>query len=274
MNLDDPSTYGIEVNCIGVSGLTEIDGAENADDTVCVAGRNDYMTEYVGEMTFEEIMAGVSNGDTLDERKEFYIQDVLLKEPGHYGPFEQPQFHFAIKGISRVTMAQITRHRIGITFDVQSWRYTSPDIDVIYGILTGDEPIERLEEYVVVPRLVRAMDEELDPIDYVDAFLWNQLDSFLDYAELYEEAVSAGFPEKRAKEDARYHIPKSARVNMVTSMTLRTLMHIADMRAAADAQWEVRAMTEELLNEAEQHAPISLGYYRDEMANRRNRLAP
>jgi thymidylate synthase (FAD) len=52
------------------------------------------------------------------------------------------------------------------------------------------------------------------------------------------------------------------------------LMHVADMRAAADAQWEIRQMTEDVLELAEEWCPITFEHYNEEMKNRKNRLAP
>jgi thymidylate synthase (FAD) len=58
------------------------------------------------------------------------------------------------------------------------------------------------------------------------------------------------------------------------SMNVRMLMHVADMRAAADAQWEIREMTESILDLAEEWCPIIFEHYNEHMKNRKNRLAP
>jgi thymidylate synthase (FAD) len=52
------------------------------------------------------------------------------------------------------------------------------------------------------------------------------------------------------------------------------LMHVADMRAAADAQWEIRQMTEQILDLAREWSPTTFDHYEDSMKNRKNRLAP
>ena len=64
------------------------------------------------------------------------------------------------------------------------------------------------------------------------------------------------------------------KVNMVFSMYARMLMHVAYMRAAADAQWEIRGLTEEMLTIAEEWCPITFEHYNEHMKNRKNRLAP
>jgi len=46
------------------------------------------------------------------------------------------------------------------------------------------------------------------------------------------------------------------------------------MRAAADAQWEIRGLTEQVLDYAAEWCPITFDYYDENMKNRKNRLAP
>jgi thymidylate synthase (FAD) len=52
------------------------------------------------------------------------------------------------------------------------------------------------------------------------------------------------------------------------------LMHVADMRAAADSQWEIREMTESILDLAAEWCPITFEHYEKHMKGRKNRLAP
>jgi len=60
----------------------------------------------------------------------------------------------------------------------------------------------------------------------------------------------------------------------VLSLNARMLMHVADMRAAADAQWEIRELTERMLDHAADWCPVTFDYYDEHMKNRKNRLAP
>ena len=48
-----------------------------------------------------------------------------LMNMGHESVLEHVTFTFGIEGVSRVLLAQITRHRIGASFSVQSQRYVS-----------------------------------------------------------------------------------------------------------------------------------------------------
>jgi thymidylate synthase (FAD) len=232
---------------------------------ICQAARNDYMEEFVGETPFDEIMSSIE-GETLDDRKETLIRRLL--DHGHFGPFEHPHATFAIKGISRSCMAQLTRHR-HVSFDVQSMRYVSFD-DV-------DPADVREGEMVVMPPSVTDPDwvgrnQNAGSVDDETAERREELfrETIENAFESYQELLEMGLP----PEDARFVLPIGTKVNLVMSMNARMLMHVADMRAAADSQWEIRGMTEQVLDLAAEWCPITFEYYEEEMKNRKNRLAP
>jgi len=242
-----------------------LEATEDPERLICQAARNDYMEEFVGTTSFEEVMDDVE-GDSLEDRQETLIHHLL--EHGHYGPFEHPHATFAVKGISRSCMAQITRHR-HVSFDIQSMRYVSFD-DV-------DPADVRDGEMVVIPPSVSDPDwvgrnQETGSVDEETAARREELfrETIENAFESYQELLEMGLP----PEDARYVLPIGTEVNMVMSMNARMLMHVADMRAAADAQWEIRQMTEDVLDLAAEWCPITFEYYEENMKNRKNRLAP
>lgn len=57
----------------------------------------------------------------LDQEKTNHFMEMLTNI-GHESPIEHASFTFAIEGVSRSLLAQITRHRIA-SFSVQSQRY-------------------------------------------------------------------------------------------------------------------------------------------------------
>lgn len=242
-----------------------LNATDEPEKLICQAARNDYMEEFVGETPFDQIMDDVE-GDSLEDRQETLIHHLL--EHGHFGPFEHPHATFAVKGISRSCMAQITRHR-HVSFDIQSMRYVSFD-DV-------DPKSVRDGEMVVIPPSVDDPDwvgrnQSTGAVDDEVAEKREELfrDTIENSFESYQELLDMGLP----PEDARFVLPIGTKVNMVMSMNVRMLMHVADMRAAADSQWEIREMTESVLDEAEEWCPISFEYYNENMKNRKNRLAP
>jgi len=134
--------------------VTVLQSTENPERLVCQAARGDYYEGYVGDSEYAEIMepidyeeqhldglpelcyadspnarrmmqaeintGNLSNETILEAKTRAFIEEQLTR--GHYGPLEHPQITFSVKGVSRVTMAQITRHR-HLTFDIQSMRY-------------------------------------------------------------------------------------------------------------------------------------------------------
>ena len=62
---------------------------------------------------------GILDGLT-EEKTQSFLQ--MLTEIGHESPIEHVSFTFAIEGVSRSLLAQITRHRMA-SYSVQSQRY-------------------------------------------------------------------------------------------------------------------------------------------------------
>ena len=244
-----------------------LEATEEPERLVCQAARNDYMEGYVGETPFAEVMASI-DGDSIEERKETLIHRLLAH--GHFGPFEHPHATFAIEGVSRSCMAQITRHRHA-SFDVQSMRYVEFD----------EEDPEPGDVYVQIPELdeahiagrnaeIAAENKDRSDEELLQRRRERYHESIEESFDAYNELLSLGV----APENARMVLPIGTVVNMVVTLNARMLMHVADIRSAADAQWEVREMTNQILDLAEGWCPVTFEYYNNEMKGRKNRLAP
>ncbi|MFB6160809.1 MAG: FAD-dependent thymidylate synthase [Haloferacaceae archaeon] len=242
-----------------------LEATANPEELLCTAARNDYMEEYVGDQSFEEIMSPVEGG-TLEEKKRTLISHLL--DHGHFGPFEHPSATFGIKGMSRSCMAQITRHR-HVSFDIRSMRYVSFDdvdpADVEEGALVVTPPSATDPDWV-------GRNQQTGQVDEATVERREEVfrESVRRSVEDYQELLDLGMP----PEDARFVLPIGTEVNVVMSMNARMLMHVADMRAAADSQWEIREMTERVLDLAAEWCPITFEHYEEHMKNRKNRLAP
>lgn len=247
-----------------------LDARENPEETVVKCARNDYMEEWIGDKSFSEVVKDISkrpeaeefyrNVHNLDELDQVTEEEILktslilkLMEDRHYGPFEHPHATFAVKGVSRVLLAQLTRHRIGISYDVQSQRY----VDLGKKDLVMPPSIKE-EEY-------HGPDGEVGE-GVKELFIRQQ------------ETEKAVFKELRKlnvpKEDARFIRGQGTPVNITFTANARTLMHIFDMRLAGDAQWEIRNMCEEVLKLCKEWMPLTFTYYDENLRNRKNRLAP
>jgi len=226
-----------------------LESTDRPEELVCRAARGDYSSDWVGpDRSFEEVMASVE-GETLQDRKETLL-DHLIRS-GHWGPFEHPTATFAVRGVSRACMAQLTRHRHA-SFDVMSLRYVE---------LAGDQELRdqftyppSFEDDEVVSRegleeVEMAADERVELAD----------DVYEACIDAYTDLVEAGVP----KEDARMLLPIGTKVNLTFSMNARSLMHLLDMRLKADAQWEVRELSSAVLAECKEWMPYSFEQYEE-----------
>lgn len=242
-----------------------LEATERPERVICTAARNDYSSGFVGEQSFEETMETVE-GETIEEKKRTLIGKLLGH--GHFGPFEHPHATFAVKGISRSCMAQITRHR-HVSFDIQSQRYVSFDDVDLEDVRAG--------EMIVMPPSVSDADwigrnqrEGTVTEETVRERERVFQESVVHSVEQYQRLLDLGLP----PEDARFVLPIGSKVNMVMTLNARMLMHVADMRAAADSQWEIRDMTEQVLDFAAEWCPLTFEYYDERMKGRKNRLSP
>ena len=142
---------------------------------------------------------------------------------GHESVLEHAVFTFRVEDISRVTLAQLTRHRLA-SFSVQSQRYV------------------KLEDpELVVPDSIRT-----------SAFAAEAESSMRYMLNLYQRMVEAGIP----AEDARYVTPQSVPTSLIVTMNVRELRHFFTLRCCNRAQWEIRKLAEEMLKLCKKEAPI------------------
>ena len=226
-----------------------LDCTPNPEELVCRAARGDYSSDWVGsDVPFAEVMEPVE-GETLEEKKRT-LMDHLMRS-GHWGPFEHPSATFAVRGVSRSCMAQITRHRHA-SFDVMSLRYVE---------LSEDEP---LEERFTYPETFEADEvvsrEGAEEVEMPAAERTELADEVYERCiDAYADLVDAGVP----KEDARMLLPIGTKVNLTFSMNARALMHLLNMRMKGDAQWEVRELSETVLEEAKEWMPYTFDRYEE-----------
>ncbi len=250
--------------------VQKLASTENAEKLMCLAARGDYMSDWNAEKSFKEVMESVSHkeehlqrakenniypdeSDKTEAKMIAFIEKQLSR--GHYGPAEHPQITFAVKGVSRVTMAQITRHR-HMTFDVQSQRYVD---------FSDTEPItpKSIEDENHFSRETGNVELEVDREELERVYDKTTGDAL----QRYEQLVEKGIP----KEDARFVLPVGTPVNMTFSGNARTFMHLLDMRKKANAQWEIRELSEEIIEHLKEWMPYTYRHYE---SNAPHKLSP
>lgn len=143
---------------------------------------------------------------------------------GHYSTLEHVSFTFAIEGVSRVLTHQLVRHRIA-SYSQQSQRYVK----------------EHDFEYIVPPT-VAAKPEAKAKFEEVMRTIQQS----------YDELIQLGVHQ----EDARYVLANATETKIVVTMNARTLLHFFELRCCTRAQWEIRQLSNLMLAEVSQVAPL------------------
>ncbi len=151
---------------------------------------------------------------------------------GHESVIEHASFTFQIRGVSRVLLAQLTRHRVA-SFCVQSQRY----MDMSDGF-----------EYVI-PDSIQALGEEAAE-KYRE-----QMQTIRWYYEYWKTALAMG-GKRKALEDARYILPGAMCTSIIMTMNARELKHFFALRCCNRAQWEIRHLADEILKQCKQVSPM------------------
>ncbi|MEK5323345.1 FAD-dependent thymidylate synthase [Aeribacillus sp. FSL M8-0254] len=170
-----------------------------------------------------------TDGEAGTEADRLFRQIVRSK---HLSTLEHLSFTFAIEGVSRALLAQLTRHRIGFSFSVQSQRY----------IRFGSDDKTGGFDYVVPKSITEdktAIGTAGVPISADEIFA-----EAMELAqEMYDLLREAGV----AAEDARMVLPNAAATNIVMTANLRALLDFyGKRRKGRGAQAEIAELAEEL----------------------------
>ncbi len=181
-----------------------------------------------------------------DEKASDYV--AMLERLGHESPLEHATFTFTIEGVSRAFLAQITRHRIA-SFSVQSQRYVNKEGHFEFIVPPAvKESDEALEEYNRIMDICAQSYSKLTEILKKKA-----AEEFM--AEGKPEAEALKLAEKKAIEDARFVLPNACDTKMIVTMNVRSLRNFFRLRCCSRAQWEIRAVADEMLRLCREEAP-------------------
>ena len=167
-----------------------------------------------------ELLAGEAAAMCYNGKNPMRSLEVAL-EGGHESVLEHDSFTFLIEGISRVTLAQLTRHRLA-SFSVQSQRYVGANLDVV------------IPETMKKPELREDVLMVLEAVEH-----------------LYNKATGMGVP----AEDARYFTLQAGKTQLYMTMNMRELLHFLSLRECSRAQWEIRELAHRIHEICEMVAP-------------------
>jgi thymidylate synthase (FAD) len=192
------------------------------------------------------------------------VKRLLAGERGHYGPLEHPQISFATAGFPHSVMQQARTHRVGVSFDVQSMRYTGQRV------VDASAGLRSLDEVFYLRPAGEYRDRSGKRYVYTSGQRTEDLLLCAQAAHHYAERVKKeGF----AEEHMRGVLPFDYRQNFVVSFTLRAALHFMDLRAKLDAQEEIRQLCELIAPHLENWVPQIWSWYAGSRLHKA-RLAP
>ena len=180
-----------------------------------------------------------------DEKTESFID--MLVSIGHESVMEHASFTFGIEGISRACSHQLVRHRIA-SYSQKSQRYVN----------------ENAFEYITPPEIAEIPDAQAE----YDKLMYEINEGYERIADILTEKHTADFiaqglsekdasskARKKAIEDARFLLPNACETKIVVTMNVRSLFNFFKHRCCERAQWEIRAVANEMLRLCCEAAP-------------------
>lgn len=166
----------------------------------------------------------------------------FLMEHGHSSPFEHNQLSFRVKAPIFVTR-QWMRHRLN-SYNEISYRYVKAPTEFY------------------IPKHWRYQDKDnrqvsLGAFDN-EACMTTYKNLLIQSYQAYEQLLAAGV----CREQARGVLPLCTYTEFIYTCNLKSLMHFLTLRLGKDAQKEIQAYAQALLELAEPHFSVSLGQWR------------
>ncbi len=178
------------------------------EETVALGARLCY-----SRATIDDLTQRVSAKD-----QSAFVQKIMGM--GHESVLEHASFTFGVEGVSRVLLAQLTRHRLA-SFSVQSQRYVSYEDGFGY----------------IMPPKIAALGEEAQEEYH------RQMQQMHEWYCTWQEKLGTG---EGSNEDARFVLPGACETRLMMTMNVRELRHFFGLRMCSRAQWEIRAMATEM----------------------------
>jgi len=234
---------------------------ENPQQVIRAAMNQDYNEGFTYDFFG---MASSPRGMPSESKSGKTVVEHLLKGGrGHYGPLEHPQITLNVGWFPHSTMQQIRTHRVGVSFDVQSFRYTGQRlIDVANGDLDVEEVFYLRPVGTYTDRQGAKYEYSHEERDADKVYC-------LSSCELYRAKVLSG----QSEEHARGLIPFDVRQHWVMSANVRSLMHLLDLRWKLDAQLEAQQLCELIWPHFQAWVPDLAQWY-EETRMHKARLAP
>jgi len=180
-----------------------------------------------------------------DEKVESFID--MLVSIGHESVVEHVSFTFGVEGISRACSHQLVRHRIA-SYSQKSQRYVSENG---FEFITPPSVAELPEAKSEYDRIISEITESYEKL----AALLTEKHASEFMAQGMDEKSARSKASKLANEDARFVLPNACETKIVVTMNVRSLFNFFRHRCCNRAQWEIRAVANEMLRQCLEVAP-------------------
>lgn len=205
----------------------------------------EHVVSAAAKMCYSDAGAEALLDGMTDESAQRFLH--MLGEIGHESPIEHASFTFAIEGVSRSLLAQITRHRIA-SFSVQSQRYVRKDA---FSYVVPPEIEKNAQALALFEDTMELLQQRYDELAQL---LAAQRRAEFESQGLSEKEI-AKKTEKAAIEDARYVLPNACETKMIVTMNARSLLNFFRLRCCNRAQWEIRELAWQMLALCRNAAP-------------------
>lgn len=179
----------------------------------------------------EELIEQCARVCYQSEPKEDYKTGTMIKsliKNGHLSVIEHGSATFLISEISRACSHQWVRSRLA-SFSQSSQRYVN----------------ESQFEYVIPPSIQKLGQEEVN----------NYQNQMVQIQDMYNYWKSKGIK----NEDSRMVLPNACTTQISTTANFREWRHIIETRSDSHAQWEIRALSNQILTQLYIKAPNTFG---------------
>ena len=151
--------------------------------------------------------------------------DTLINTLSHKSVSEHCIYVFNIKGISRLCLQELARHRIA-SYSIKSTRYTLKELAKENVFTYSNIDLSRASKYIVLTGN--------DEVDYCSIIALENL----------RKIVSNGIKNDITK----YALPECWKVDLVWTINMRSLMNLLELRLSNSAHFEIRELAKNILN--------------------------
>lgn len=193
----------------------------------------------MGTDRLEDLLTG---SKPSDEEAGKFVRNLI--DMGHMGALEHWYTTFAVEGYSRISSQQNDRHRL-----IKMFKDT--------GVVYVNDPEQGSPDTSQLQQSQRYVRE--DNFRYVTPPSFARYPEFAarfdklqrDVMEIQRDGLALGLP----PEDVRFALTNATETRFVITTNARQLRHMFNLRCCQRAQWEIRKMFTELLDEYKRIAP-------------------